>query len=61
MGMTHMFSDGEADLSGLLEFDEPLKVSHVLHKAFIEVTERGTEAGASTGKFFSYSICFKDI
>lgn len=57
MGMTEMFSD-RANLSGLLKSTQPLKVSDVVHKAFIEVTERGTEAGASTGKFDLYSISF---
>lgn len=43
-----MFSNN-ANLSGVLESGKPLQVSGVVHKAFIEVTERGTEAGASTG------------
>lgn len=50
MGMAEMFSN-RANLSGLLEFRTQLKVSEVVHKAFIEVTERGTEAGAAAGKF----------
>lgn len=49
--MTEMFSDN-AKLSGVLESGKPLKVSDVVHKAFIEVTEKGTEAGASTGMLF---------
>lgn len=49
MGMTTMFSDG-ADFSNLLESPEPLKVSDVIHKAFIEVNEDGAEAAAATGK-----------
>lgn len=47
MGITEIFSDG-ANLRGLLDSGEQLKVSDVVHKAFIEVSERGTEAGAST-------------
>nr|AYV99631.1 venom polypeptide [Dolopus genitalis] len=47
MGMTSMFSG--ADFSNLLEQPEPLKVSEVVHKAFIEVNEEGAEAAAATG------------
>jgi len=48
MGMTNMFSNA-ANFSNLLDSDEPLKVSEVIHKAFIEVNEEGAEAAAATG------------
>lgn len=51
MGMNKMFSNS-ADFSALLEQPEPLKVSKVVHKAFIEVNEEGAEAAAATGRFF---------
>jgi serine protease inhibitor len=51
MGMTRMFT-GAADFSNLLEESEPLTVSKVIHKAFIEVNEEGAEAAAATGKIF---------
>lgn len=49
MGMTKMFSN-DAEFNNLLEQPEDLKVSDVVHKAFIEVNEEGAEAAAATGK-----------
>uniref|UniRef100_A0A1Q3FGW7 Putative serine proteinase inhibitor n=2 Tax=Culex tarsalis TaxID=7177 RepID=A0A1Q3FGW7_CULTA len=47
LGMGTMFTD-KADFSELLEQPEQVKVSQVVHKAFIEVNEEGTEAAAAT-------------
>lgn len=55
MGITEIFDAKKADLSGLLESEEPLAVSDAIHKAFIEVDEEGTEAAAATGKYY-YTI-----
>lgn len=59
--MTKMFSN-EAEFNNLLEPAEQLKVSEVVHKAFIEVNEEGAEAAAATGKilmnFFNLFLCF---
>ncbi|TMW42169.1 hypothetical protein DOY81_012752, partial [Sarcophaga bullata] len=48
MGMSRMFSN-TAEFGKMLESGEALQVSKVIHKAFIEVNEKGTEAAAATG------------
>ncbi|XP_033154174.1 antichymotrypsin-2 isoform X2 [Drosophila mauritiana] len=48
LGMSRMFSD-QAEFGKMLQSPEPLKVSAIIHKAFIEVNEEGTEAAAATG------------
>ena len=46
LGMATAFTD-DADFSGFTR-DEQLKISEVLHEAFVAVDERGTEAAAAT-------------
>ena len=47
MGMKTAFSDG-ADFSGM-DGKKDLSISAVLHKSFVDIDERGTEAAAATG------------
>lgn len=46
MGMKEPFSD-DADFTGMTDAND-LKIDEVIHKAFIEVNESGTEAAAAT-------------
>lgn len=50
MGVTEIFSE-TAELSGILDSNERLRVSDVMHKAVIEINEVGTEAAVATGIF----------
>ena len=54
MGMSRAF--GDADFSGMTS--APVAIDQVHHKAFLEVNEQGTEAGAATQ--VSFVICFAE-
>ncbi len=54
MGMEDVF-DGQVNLSGMSPNND-LVVSKVIHKAFVEVNEEGTEAAAATGCCHAVSV-----
>ncbi|XP_066480560.1 uncharacterized protein [Tiliqua scincoides] len=47
LGLLDVFDSGKANLSGMSEAQD-LSLSKIIHKAFIEVNEEGTEAAAAT-------------
>lgn len=48
LGMKDVFMSGKADLTGMSE-SRDLVITAVIHKAYVEVNEEGTEAAAATG------------
>ncbi|MBY0456506.1 MAG: serpin family protein [Gemmataceae bacterium] len=48
LGMKKAFVSGQADFTGMSPQGKELFIAAVLHKAFVEVNEEGTEAAAAT-------------
>jgi serpin B len=49
LGMTDAFAADKADFSKMVGTANKLAISAVIHKAFVDVNEEGTEAAAATG------------
>ena len=56
LGMAEAFDPGKADFSGMTTA-EKLFISAVLHKAFVAVDEKGTEAAAATAVVMATRPC----
>ncbi|XP_023171517.2 alaserpin-like isoform X2 [Drosophila hydei] len=54
LGMTRLFSN-QAEFGKMLKSPEALKVSAIIHKAFIDVNEEGTEAAAATAMVMCFA------
>lgn len=49
MGLVNIFTS-KSNLKGLLSPPQDLSVSNIIHQAYVNVDEKGSEAAAATGK-----------
>ncbi|BFG06180.1 serine protease inhibitor 42Dd [Drosophila madeirensis] len=60
LGMSKLFGNS-AEFNKMLQSPEQLKVSAIIHKAFIDVNEEGTEAAAATGAVVRMKRCIVSL
>ncbi|KAJ1200954.1 hypothetical protein NDU88_004774 [Pleurodeles waltl] len=60
MGMSDIFIEGKADLTGMAA-KRDLFLSHILHQAVVEVNEEGTEAAAATAGIIAVKSSHRTI
>jgi serpin B len=60
LGMPHAFDGGKADFSGMDKM-KSVYISAVIHQAFVEVNEEGTEAAAATGAVMMMMVAVRNL
>ena len=61
MGMVDVFDESFADLSGIDSGPSTLSISGIVHKAYVDVSEEGTEAAAATGIMVGAGLPFDPV